>query len=117
MFESYLEDGLVYLSLERYFLSYFYSSLNFLGVDKSDFLVPLYRTAFANGQPFQDGNPIFSAKNKVSGDSLRVVISDDVVDVVSYGEAKSDGEELVVVGNVKKLSEIEVLVFDWIAGR
>lgn len=116
MFESYLEDSLVYMSLERYFLNFFYSSLEFLGGDRSDFLVPFYRAAFTDGQSFQDGNPIFSAKNKVSGNSLRVVVSDDVVDVVSYGEAKSGGEELVVIGNVKNLSEIEVFVFGWIAG-
>lgn len=113
MFERYLESEEVYLGLERYFVELFFLRLTQSEKLRGDFTTPVYNTTFANGVPFMDGNPIFSAKNNRSGATLRIVIDEDG-GFTSYDERKESGVECVVIGEIKCLADIEMKLSGWV---
>ncbi|WP_347900800.1 hypothetical protein [Pseudomonas purpurea] len=113
MFERYLESEAVYRDFERHFVAFFFLKLAQGGKLREDFATPVYNTRFANGVPFMDGNPIFSAKNKRSGATLRVVI-DDGDGFSSYDERKDSGVECVIIGDIKYLADIEKAFSEWV---
>lgn len=113
MFKDYLTDRDCYESLECYLYDYFRLSLQACAVKNEIFKAPYYNTFFVNGEPFLDGNPIFSAKNEITGQILRVVLDEDINYLCSYRD-KEGGSELVVVGNLALLDEIKGIMFRWV---
>lgn len=93
MFDEYLNDEQCYVELERYILDRFFLECDANGVELKEFKVPFYNTAFSNGTPFREGNPIFSARNEVAGTILRIVLEEDTDSLVSYRD-KDMGCEL-----------------------
>ncbi|WP_219136507.1 hypothetical protein [Janthinobacterium sp. UMAB-60] len=65
LFADFLEDQAVYAAAEAWWRA----RLAFL--DKQ--CVPYLRTAFANGQPFYDGNPIVNLADRNAGKAARIV--------------------------------------------
>lgn len=116
MFKGYLDDVSCYQRLERYFYDFFCSEAQANGLDVGGFKMPYYNTTFSNGMPFMDGNPIFSAKNEVSGQIVRVVLDEDMKQFTSYRD-KDSGCELVVVGNLELLDEVKEQVSEWIKAQ
>ncbi len=113
MFEKYLEDPEIYRNLEEFFVEFFKSKLNELRINGDDYTVGYYRTTFSNGDPFMDGNPIFSVRNAGNGNILKIVIEDGN-ELVSYDSVKESGVERVVVGGVCMLDEIKIKTAEWI---
>lgn len=116
MFNEYLNNKDCYLELERSFYDYFQLTVQASGVGAEVFKVPYYNTFFSNGLPFMDGNPIFSAKNEVNGQIIRVVLDEDVNELCSYRD-KEAGCELVVIGNLSVLDEIKKKISAWISAQ
>ena len=65
LFADFLEDHAVYAALQ----AYWHARLAFLDGQ----CTPYLRTAFANGQPFYDGNPIVNLANRSAGKAARIV--------------------------------------------
>ena len=65
LFADFLEDHAVYAAAE----AYWQARLAFLDSQ----CAPYLRTAFANGQPFYDGNPIVNLADRNAGKAARIV--------------------------------------------
>ncbi|MGK5012547.1 hypothetical protein [Janthinobacterium sp. MDB2-8] len=65
LFADFLEDQAVYAAVEVYWQA----RLAFL----DGLCAPYLRTAFANGQPFHDGNPIVNLADRNAGKAARIV--------------------------------------------
>ncbi|WFR77691.1 hypothetical protein P9875_18390 [Janthinobacterium rivuli] len=65
LFADFLEDHAVYAAAE----AYWQARLAFLDGQ----CAPYLRTAFANGQPFYDGNPIINLADRNAGKAARIV--------------------------------------------
>ena len=65
LFAGFLEDHAVYAAVEAYWLA----RLAFL----DGRCAPYLRTSFANGQPFNDGNPIVNLADRHAGKAARIV--------------------------------------------
>ncbi|WP_425254330.1 hypothetical protein ACPJXG_11570 [Janthinobacterium sp. NFX145] len=65
LFADFLEDHAVYAAAE----AYWQARLAFLDGQ----CAPYLRTAFANGQPFYDGNPIVNLADRNAGKAARIV--------------------------------------------
>jgi hypothetical protein len=65
LFADFLEDQAAYAAAE----AYWQARLAFL----DGLCVPYLRTAFANGQPFYDGNPIVNLADRNAGKAARIV--------------------------------------------
>lgn len=59
-------------AIEQYWKSLFINILN--ANDVNDWITPYYNNQLADGTWLRDGNPIFSAKSRTSGRSLRIVL-------------------------------------------
>ncbi|WP_029978737.1 hypothetical protein [Pseudomonas sp. PH1b] len=116
MFNEYLNDKDRYLELERSFYDHFRLKVQENPVGTEVFKAPYYNTFFSNGSPFMDGNPIFSVKNQLNGQILRVVLDEDAHELCSYRD-KEAGCELVVIGNLALLEEIKEKVSAWICAQ
>lgn len=114
MFDEYRADTAVYQALERHFSEFFQAEIKRRQADANLMKTPYYRTTFANGQPFFDGNPIFSAKYERTGDTLRVVLDEDIQPLSSYLDKEGQSER-VIVGHVSALADIRQQVAQWIA--
>ncbi|MGC5701688.1 hypothetical protein J4P02_15935 [Pseudomonas sp. NFXW11] len=113
MFNDYLNNKDCYLELERSFYDYFRLRAQASPVGEKVFKVPYYNTFFSNGLPFMDANPMFSAKNEVNGQILRVVLDEDAHELCSYRD-KEAGCELVLIGKLALLDEINKKISAWI---
>lgn len=65
LFSDFLEDQTTYGALQ----AYWHARLAFLDGQ----CAPYLRTAFANGQPFYDGNPIVNLADRNAGKAARIV--------------------------------------------
>lgn len=65
LFADFLEDHAVYAAAE----AYWQARLAFLDSQ----CAPYLRTAFSNGQPFYDGNPIVNLADRNAGKAARIV--------------------------------------------
>ncbi|WP_035819623.1 hypothetical protein [Janthinobacterium sp. RA13] len=65
LFTDFLEDHATYAAAE----AYWQARLAFLAGQ----CTPYLRTAFANGQPFYDGNPIINLADRNAGKAARIV--------------------------------------------
>lgn len=113
MFETYLNDAECYIELEKNLNTFFCKNLVDMGIDSSGMTYPFYATRYSNGQPFFDGNPIFSVKDQLSGRSLRVILDEDINELTTFQD-KEGGTELVIVANVGSLAEIKQKINEWI---
>ncbi|WP_312933468.1 hypothetical protein [Pseudomonas sp.] len=116
MFENYLTDRGCYELLEQYLYDYFILSLRACAVGSDVFNFPYYNTYYVNGTPFLDGNPIFSARNEITGQILRVVLDEDIHNLCSYRD-KEGGCELVVVGGLALLDDIKEKISAWVSAQ
>ena len=108
-YSHYLTDPMVYAALERKILECFLALIS----NADEWTVPYFKTTFSNGKPFQDGNPIFSAryKNLV----IRVVIENDRNEITAILQEKPEFEELVIVTDTDHIEEITVKIKQWSA--
>jgi hypothetical protein len=116
MFNDYLNDEQSYIRLEQYLYEYFFLQCNASGVESKKFKVPFYNTAFSDGTPFREGNPIFSARNKTTGKILRIVLDEDAAPLVSYLH-KDMGCELVIFARIALLEQITEKMAEWIRSQ
>ncbi|MEX6667565.1 hypothetical protein [Pseudomonas sp. W2-17] len=116
MFDDYLNDEQLYVQLEQYLYDCFLIECHASGVDLKNFKAPFYNTAFSNGTPFRDGNPIFSARNKTTGKILRIVLDENTDSLVSYRD-KDMGCELVIIARVSLLELIIKKMVEWIRSQ
>lgn len=116
MFDDYLNDEQLYVQLEQYLYDYFLTECHASGVDSKNFKAPFYNTAFSNGTPFRDGNPIFSARNKTTSKILRIVLDEDTDSLVSYRD-KDMGCELAIIARVSLLELIIKKMVEWVRSQ
>ena len=113
MFETYLSDVECYIELEKNLNTFFRKSLADAKIDRSGMTYPFYVTRYSNGQPFLDGNHIFSVKDQLSGRSLRVILDEDTNELTSFQD-KEGGTELVIVANIGSLAAVKQKITEWI---
>jgi hypothetical protein len=113
---EYLSDKDCYLRLERIFYDFFRVEVQKSQSITAVFKAPYYNTFFSNGTPFMDGNPIFSVRNEVSGQILRIVLDEEVDELSSYQD-KEAGCELVIFGNLSLMDEIKKMISAWIKAQ
>ena len=65
LFADFLDDPAAYAAAQ----AYWQARLAFL----NGLCAPYLRTAFANGQPFNDGNPIVNLADRAAGKAARIV--------------------------------------------
>ena len=116
MFGDYLSDEQSYLQLERYLYDRFFLECNENGIGVKEFKAPFYNTAFSDGTPFREGNPIFSARNEITGKILRIVLDEDAGPLVSYRD-KDMGCELVIIAKVGLLEHIAEKLAEWVKSQ
>ncbi|WP_460926201.1 hypothetical protein [Pseudomonas sp. MC6] len=116
MFDDYLSNKDSYFQLEQDFYKFFYLEVQKNEVASEIFKAPFYNTFFSNGTPFMDGNPIFSVRNEVNGQILRIVLDEEVDELSSYQD-KEAGCELVIFGNLSLMDEIKKMISAWIKAQ
>ncbi|WP_455914125.1 hypothetical protein [Pseudomonas syringae] len=116
MFDDYLNDEQSYIRLERYLWDLFFLECDARGVESKNFKAPFYNTAFSDGTPFREGNPIFSARKEVTGKILRIVLDEDAVPLVTYQD-KDMGCELVIIARIALLKQISEEMVEWIKSQ
>ncbi|MCE7764308.1 hypothetical protein GQL56_16790 [Pseudomonas putida] len=104
-----------YKLLEDYFIQIFNQEIEEQKSTPAEFITPHYSGHFADGTPFMDGNPIFSAKNTTTGNILRIVISDDVSKYAKNHNTVDDFEELCLVMKISEISLVRPDISSWIA--
>ncbi|WP_154660609.1 hypothetical protein [Pseudomonas cremoricolorata] len=114
MYEDYLTSAISYHRLEDCFARTFKKAIEADGLS-GNFLTPYYQTTFNNGQPFRDANPIFSAKNLKSSNSIRIIIEEDSNNVSVIEENKDTGLETIAFGGIENLNELLESLYHWIA--
>lgn len=114
MFEGFLSKPKTYKDLEQDFESVFVSLLEKERLDKKDFKIPYYNTHFANGKSFMDGKPIFSAKNLVTSDTLRIVIDDDAVETTLLDGKSDNSQSFCIFGSTDILRRIHEKMSEWL---
>ena len=50
----------------------------------SDWVFPYFKATYADGTPWMDGNPIFSAKNTSTKRIIKIIVDDDYNDIFEY---------------------------------
>ena len=116
MFDDYLNDEQSYIRLERYLYDLFFQECDTRGIESKNIKAPFYNTAFSDGTPFRDGNPIFSARNEVTGNILRIVLDEDTVPLVTYHD-KDMGCELVIIARIALLKQISEELVGWVKSQ
>ncbi|VVP99280.1 hypothetical protein PS925_02141 [Pseudomonas fluorescens] len=116
MFNYYLNSKSCYLRLEQDFYDFFYLEALKKQIDFKIFKVPYYNTFFSNGTPLMDGNPIFSARNELSGQILRVVL-DEGAEKLSFYYDKDAGCELVIFGRLSFMDKIKTKISAWVLAQ
>lgn len=116
MFNGYFNDEHCYIELERHLYDCFFFECKANELELAKFKAPFYNTTFSNGTPFRDGNPIFSARNEVSGTILRIVLDEDADSLVSYRD-KHMGREFVVIAKVALLEHITGKMAEWVRSQ
>lgn len=115
MYADYLTSPESYKKLEEYFLNIFNSELQKQRSIAADYTAPHYSAHFADGTPFMDANPIFSAKNTTTGNILRIVITEDVSEYAINHNSIEDFEELCLVMKISEISLAQQDISSWIA--
>lgn len=116
MFNDYLNDEQSYIELEQYLYENFFLECNASGVESKKFKAPFYNTAFSDGTPFREGNPIFSARNEANGKILRIVLDEDADPLVSYLDKDMDCE-LVIIARIALLEQITEKMAEWVISQ
>ena len=116
MFNDYLNNEQCYIELERYLYDRFFIECKAGEQKLTKFKAPFYNTTFSNGIPFREGNPIFSARNEVSGTILRIVLDEDTDSLVSYRD-KHMGCELVIIAKVAISEHITKEMAEWVRSQ
>ncbi|WP_201207014.1 hypothetical protein [Pseudomonas sp. S37] len=114
MHADFLESQEKYKLLENYFFKIFIEETKSQGLSLAEFKTPHYSAHFANGTPFMDGNPIFSAKNIATGNILRIVITDDVSKYAKNHNTIDNFEELCIVMRISELNLVQQDISSWI---
>lgn len=114
MFEGFLSNPEIYKYLEQDFERIFAALLEKEQMNKEDFKIPYYNTCFANGKPFMDGNPMFSAKNLVTGNTLRVVMDSNGVETTLLGRNTDDSQDFCIFCSIDNLHRTHEKMSEWI---
>ena len=73
-----------YKALEKYIENMFVYLLKEASSHTSDWVFPYFKTTYADGTPFMDGNPIFSAKNTSAKRIIKIIVDDGYDDIFEY---------------------------------
>lgn len=114
MHTDFRESPEKYKLLEEFFLKIFNEEIKDQKI-RAEFTTPHYSAHYADGTPFMDGNPIFSAKNTVTGNILRIVINEDVSKYAKNLNTIDDFEELCLVMNISEIGLARQDISSWIA--
>lgn len=117
MFDDFLDNEETYSRLESFWEDLFWGIIDNYKLHHDHWQVPYYNTFFSNGKKFMDGNPIFSAKNKINNKSIRVIQEDsDGGDEVISRVDNKDKNELVLICTLKdsNIKEIKEKISSWV---
>ena len=114
MFENYLSHPEIYQALEEHFEKTFNTLLKKENLDQEQFQTPYYRTHFANGMPFMNGNPIFSTKHLSNQDRLRVILDIDASDTTCFENKLNNSKELCICGSVQNIEQFKKAMNNWL---
>ncbi|NIF19975.1 hypothetical protein [Pantoea sp. Cy-639] len=117
MFEDYLDNPETYHRLEARFLEIFFEEVARCGFKKDVFKCPHYNARFANGTPFMDANPIFSASHRITGNIIRVVICEGVSDYSINKNKIDDGVELCLIIKLSHVKRTRREIHSWIKSQ
>lgn len=114
MFKDFLNNPETYKHLEQDLERTFVSLLEKEHLDKKNLKIPYYKTHFANGKAIMDGNPIFSAKNLVTGDTLRVVMDENADETAFLDRNADNSQGFCIFGSTDNLRRIHEKMSEWI---
>lgn len=86
MYEDYLRNTQTYVLLENKIYAVFVDN-----VDLAKWQIKYLNTQYINGQPFYDANPIFSACHVENNSILKIVLDEDMPELV-YFQSDFDGQ-------------------------
>lgn len=115
MHTDFLESPEKYKLLEEFFLNIFIDEIEKQKSTRAKYTTPHYSAHFADGTPFMDGNPIFSAKNTETGNILRIVITEDVSEYARNHNTIDESEELCLIMKISEISLARQDISLWIA--
>jgi len=75
-----------YAALEDHLQEFFLWSLAQTGAEPGGWTIPFFTASFADGTPFCDGNPVFSAANENKRVLLRVVLDGRTAEPFEYDD-------------------------------
>ncbi len=79
MYEDYLRNTQTYVLLENKIYAVFADN-----VDLAKWQIKYLNTQYINGQPFYDANPIFSAYHVENNSILKIVLDEDMPELVYF---------------------------------
>ena len=85
-----------------------------MNLPREDWLAPHYNTAFANGTPFQDANPIFSAYYAGTNAIIRIVLDENSSSLTDWYQTTEKGEEYVINARLPELDNIKEKIRRWL---
>ncbi|WP_154660687.1 hypothetical protein [Pseudomonas cremoricolorata] len=113
MFEDFLCNEETYDSLESFFSSYFEGYVKKMCIKPDEFVSPYYNTRYANGAKIREANPIFSARNKRTGNVCRIVIYNPVRGYAKHYKEIEGGNEVCFVIKIKHLKRARKDLMRW----
>lgn len=106
MFDNYLSDKKEYLLLESYIYNKFWETKN-----KNDWLAPYYNTQYLNEVYFYDANPIFSAINNNEHTIIKIVLDEDICNLLELEDIIDNNMVFTFICNVTKVEELMEIIF------
>jgi hypothetical protein len=117
LYKNFLSDALIYTENRKFWENI---AVGLLG---DDLFFPYYQETYINGNPFLDGNPIFSAQSKKNGRVLRIIQEEveNFAPEISFWQENIETEngnvdELVICLELSDVTEImaRVLIKAWL---
>lgn len=114
MFNDYLSTPSTYKKLENHIKEIFIELATSYNMDIESFIIQFYNTAFSDGTPFMDANPIFSAKHKKTGTILKIVLDENIKKTIFSTKQSELGPETSIISTQKNLTSIKNEISKWL---
>ncbi|WP_156109548.1 hypothetical protein [Pseudomonas cremoricolorata] len=82
-------------------------------IKPDEFVSPYYNAKYANGAKIREANPIFSVRNKRTGNAFRIVIYNQVRGYAKHYKEIEGGNEVCLVIKIKHLKRARKDLMRW----
>ena len=81
----------------------------------SDWVFPYFNATYADGTPFMDGNPIFSAKNTSTKRIIKIIVDDGYNDIFEYDSLFAESLLHTIVSPSALIDKVNAPLKDFLA--